>query len=76
MHWAQDFARISLLPTLAGIPDMEAFLKQIETSSKRAKCRKKRAEELSDKLTAGSVPKKLKSYKDWKSFESYLTNHV
>ena len=70
MHWAQDFARISLLPTLAGIPDMETFLKQIEVSRKRATSRKKRAEESSDKLTAGTVPKKLKSYKDWKSLRA------
>jgi hypothetical protein len=65
VHWAQDFRRISRVPTLDGIGAMPDFKAAIETAKQRAQIRKKHNAEESDSLSTSSDPGKLKRQKDW-----------
>jgi hypothetical protein len=64
VHWAQDFRRITRVPTLDGIGAMPNFKAAIEATKQRAHIRKHNAEE-SDSLSTASDPGKLKRQKDW-----------
>jgi hypothetical protein len=75
VYWAQDFRRISRLPTLDGIGAMPDFKAAIETAKQRAQIRKHNAEE-SDSLSTASDPGKLKRQKDWLVWSRSLTNYL
>jgi hypothetical protein len=75
VHWVQDFARVSRVPSLDGIENEAAFRLVIEVARQRSKMRKHKADD-SDKLSAAASPGKLKRQKDWPTWIRSFTNHL
>ena len=65
LHWVQDFARVSQVPTLKGLTQ-ESFKAAISKAAQRADIRKKEAKEAS--------PGKLKDDKKWQEWITGFVN--
>jgi hypothetical protein len=75
IHWAQDFRRISRVPTLDDIADQAEFREALETARLRAQIRRHNAEE-SDGLSKAADPGKLKRQKEWTTWSRALKNYL
>jgi len=63
LHWVQDFARVSEVPTLNGLTQ-ESFKAAISIAAQRADIRKKEAKDASS-VSSEALPGKLKDDKKW-----------
>jgi hypothetical protein len=75
LHWVQDFARVSEVPTLEGFTQ-EYFKATISVAAQRADIRKKEAKDASS-VSSEALPGKLKDNKKWQEwimgFENMLS---
>ena len=63
LHWVQDFARVSKVPTLEGLTQ-DSFKAAISIAPQRADIRKKEAKDASS-FSSEASPGKLKDNKKW-----------
>jgi len=66
LHWVQDFARVSEVPTLDGLTQ-ESFKAAISIAAQRADIRKKEAKDTSS-VSSEASPGKLKDNKKWQEW--------
>jgi len=74
LHWAQDFVRISHVPTITGLTE-EEFLVKINTAGERADVRKVLREQ-SDAKPKVASPGPLVSELKWPDWEPQFTNYL
>ena len=72
LHWVQDFARVSEVPTLEGLTQ-ESFKAAISIAAQRADIRKKEAKDASS-VSSEASPGKLKDDKKWQEWITGFEN--
>ena len=72
LHWVQDFARVSEVPTLEGLTQ-ESFKAAISIAAQRADIRKKEAKDASS-VSSEALPGKLKDDKKWQEWITGFEN--
>jgi len=72
LHWVQDFARVSEVPTLDG-RTQESFKAAISIAAQRADIRKKEAKDASS-ASSEALPGKLKDDKKWQEWITGFEN--
>ena len=73
VHWAQDFRRISKVPTVVSTSGTD-FIAALEQASERARIRKQHRDD-SDVLAKEASPGPLKTERDWVNWESKFVNY-
>jgi hypothetical protein len=72
LHWVQDFARVSKVPTLEELTQ-ESFKAAISRAAQRADIRKKEAKDASS-VSSEASPGKLKDNKKWQEWITGFEN--
>jgi len=72
LHWVQDFARVSQVPTLEGLTQ-ESFKAAISIAAQRADIRKKETKDASS-VSSEALPGKLKDDKKWQEWITGFEN--
>jgi len=72
LHWVQDFARVSEVPTLEGLTQ-DSFKAAISIAAQRADIRKKEAKDTSS-VSSEASPGKLKDNKKWQEWITGFEN--
>ena len=73
-HWAQDFYRVSVEPSIAGL-DEPGFKEQLDRATKRADIRKNLKAQTKTSAEA-ATPGPLESEKHWKQWEEKFINYT